>query len=100
MRSRLSQLFAEPLFLAECYWPGVSATHLASADRRTRETLDKINNSNGTAVQYAGSILIPTDELVFRLFVGGSVSLVEEVNLRAAIPVERVVGATIHDASY
>lgn len=91
MKHLLTQLLPEPLFLVECYWPGVTPAELAVADDRARCV--EAGDGGSPVVRYAGSILVPTDELVFRLFVGGSVELVAAANKRAAIPFERVIDA-------
>jgi hypothetical protein len=90
----LSTLLATPLFVVECYWPGITTEQLVAADERTGHALA---HAAGGSVRQVGSILVPTDELVLRLFVGGSTRLVEAANQQAAIPFERVVGAAAID---
>jgi hypothetical protein len=93
----LSTLLATPLFVAECYWPGVTTGQLAAADQRTRHALADSNYR--LAMRQVGSILVPADELVLRLFVGGSARLVETAHEQAAVPFERVVAAVAVDSS-
>ena len=94
MGTPLSTLLAAPLFVAECYWPGITTEQLAAADERTGHALA---HGHEPAPRQVGSILIPADELVLRLFVGGSAQLVEAANREAAVPVERVVRAVAFD---
>jgi hypothetical protein len=76
---------ADPLFLLESYWPGVSAERVAAADLEMTRALEPL------CVRYLGSMLIPGDELVLRVFAGGSPAQISEANARAGVPVERVV---------
>jgi len=91
----LSALLATPLFVVECYWTGITVEQLTAADERTRQALAQ--TEGGAAVYQVGSILIPTDELVLRIFTGGSAQLVEAASRHAAIPFERVVSAVAID---
>ena len=81
---------AGPLFLVESYWPGVSAAAVAAADIETQSALRALGDRL-TPVRPLGSILVPGDELVLRLFAGGPPALINDANKRAGIPVERVV---------
>jgi hypothetical protein len=78
-----------PLFLVESYWPGVSAERVAAADAETQRALEVLGG--GDQARYLGSMLVPEDELLLRLFAGGQPALISEANARAGIPVERVV---------
>jgi hypothetical protein len=96
VESPLSTLLATPLFVVESYWPGISSDQVSAADERIRCAL--LGVRGGPAPRQVGSILIPTDELVLGLFVGGSAHQVEAANQQAAIPFERVVGAVAIDS--
>lgn len=96
MHALLSQVLPSPLFLAECYWPGITAEELTAADHRTQQALAEMG-ATAPAVRQAGSILIPTDELVFRLFLGGSIQALEAAHRRAAVPFARVIDAVAID---
>ena len=78
------------LFVVECYWPGISAARVAAADAETRRVLEARRNHR-LAAQHLGSILVPHDELLLRIFAGGSRSVIHVANVRAGIPVERTV---------
>lgn len=83
-------LFARsgPLFLVESYWPGVSAERVAAADTETLRGLAALGDHRA---RYLGSMLVPGDELLLRVFAGGSPALIGRANARAGVPVERVV---------
>jgi hypothetical protein len=76
---------ANRLFLLESYWPGVSAERIAAADLEIGRALEALG------VRYLGSMLVPGDELVLRVFAGGSPAVIGEANARVGVPVERVV---------
>jgi hypothetical protein len=80
---------AGPLHIVECYWPGVSLERVAAADLETGRAVEEL--PGGLALQHLGSLLLGADELLLRLFHGGSAELVRAVNVRAGVPVERVV---------
>jgi hypothetical protein len=90
----IDQLFpdptAAPLFMVESYWPGVSTARVAAADAQTVHALEQLGEGGSTS-QHLGSLLVPDDELLLRVFVGGTVELVTSANELAGIPVERVV---------
>ncbi len=77
-----------PLFLVEAYWPGVSAERVAAADTETQRALAAMGDHGA---RYLGSMLVPGDELVLRVFAGGSPDVISEANAQAGVPVERVV---------
>ena len=78
------EVSGDTLLLVESYWPGVSAERVLGADMRTRRSL-------GPAGEHLGSLLLPADELLLRIFRGPSRELIEAANRSAGIPVERVV---------
>jgi hypothetical protein len=90
----LTEILGRPLFLTECYWPDITPAGLAAADVRTRRAVGRV-----PGVQYVGCVVVPADELVFRIFVGGTVDAVEAVHRLAEVPFERVVAAVSYDAS-
>ena len=79
-------------YLAECLWPGVTAAELTDLDARARQTAEATAGS-GDEVTYAGSILMPEDEVVFFVFTGPSADAVRNVAARVGIPFERIVGS-------
>jgi hypothetical protein len=77
--------------VAECFWPGVGETELRALDERARASADALV-AQGRPVQYLGSLLMRTDEVVLCLFAGD----VEDVRVaaeRAEVPFERIVEA-------
>ena len=78
-------------YLVECYWPGIDAKALASAERRVRETSVELGSDPGQAV-FLGSVLVPADETVFCFFEGREAD-VRAACVRAEIPFERVLEA-------
>ena len=87
-RERALPALSDPLFLVESYWPGVSAERVAAADAETRRALKALGDDQA---RYLGSMLVPGDELLLRVFAGGSAALISEANAQAGVPVERVV---------
>jgi hypothetical protein len=79
-----------PLVLVESYWPGVTAERVAAADAETLRALAALADRRSPA-RYLGSMLVPDDELLLRLFAGGAPELVRDANVRAGVPVERAV---------
>ena len=77
-------------FMAECFWPGVTAEKVAAAGERVRQAAQAISPDDGFA-RYLGSILVPGDEIALCLFEAASIDLATEVNRRAAIPSERIL---------
>jgi hypothetical protein len=74
-------------FLAECFWPGVTAEELEALDRRARAAA-----SGG--VEYRGSLLVPEDEVVFCFYGASSEQAVQVAAERAEIPFARIVEST------
>lgn len=74
------------LFVAKCYWPGVTETELeALAARAPRGYPDR------GEVDYLGSLMFSADDLVLCLFEGPSRSAVHRAAERAGIPSERLM---------
>jgi hypothetical protein len=69
-------------YLAECYWPGVTAARLAAAAARAAE------DAEATCTEL---ILIPGDEIVLALFRASSAAAVTQASRRAGLPAERIV---------
>ena len=79
-------------FLAECLWPGVTQGELAELALRARRGAEATAGTSDE-VRYAGSLLMPGDEVVFFVFEGSSSAAVEKVAAAAGIPFERIVEA-------
>jgi hypothetical protein len=72
------------LWLAECFWPGVTKHELAeAADRAARE-------SEAVCLQL---VLVPADEIVLALYRAASSEAVAAASRRARLPAERIVPA-------
>jgi hypothetical protein len=86
----MSEAPTEAAYIAECFWPNVREEEVeqgaACAQRAAAEL-----TSEGRRVTFAGSILMPEDEVVFYLFDGDSPDDVHEACARAGLPLERVV---------
>jgi hypothetical protein len=76
-------------YLAECYWPGVSAEKLAVAVERAEQAADELRG-HGRSLHFLGSILVPADEVVFCLFDGEEAD-VRAVSEKAGGPFERIL---------
>jgi hypothetical protein len=77
-------------FMAECFWPGVTAQKVADAGERLRHAAQAIVSDDGPA-RYLGSLLVPSDEIALCLFEAASIDVATEVNRRAAVPSERIL---------
>jgi hypothetical protein len=66
------------VFVAKCYWPGVTERHLQDAAERA-------------AAGSLGSIVISDDELVLALFAAPSRAVARSMCERAGMPCERVM---------
>lgn len=75
--------------MVERYWPGLTEEKLRSALARVIQVSGQMRRA-GMAVEYVSSTLVPTEEVVFCLFEGGSAEEIAEVNHRAQIPAERI----------
>jgi hypothetical protein len=79
------------LYLAERFWPAGGLAELEAASRRLRAAADR-GNDTGEQVRYLGSVLVPSDEVVFCLFEAADVAGVRAVNERADVALDRIVG--------
>ena len=78
-------------FLAECFWPGVSAAELRGLDERALAAAADITTA-GQPVRYLGSLLMREDEVVLCLFAGSS-DAVRAAAVQAEVPFDRIVEA-------
>ena len=79
-------------YLAECFWPNVSAAEVHALDDRIAAVVEQFHDE-GEDVRYLGSLLLTEDEVVFCRFVG-SEAVVRRVAERAATPFERILRAS------
>src|SRR5436190_21709737 len=80
------------IFLVERYWPGIDESRLRAVlpnlERAARDM-----RAEGLSVEHVGSILMPTDQVVFTLIAAPNESVVREVNERADIRTDRIAVA-------
>jgi hypothetical protein len=81
------------LYLAECYWPGVTQEQLERTSRRAREAATELTRS-GTSVGLRSSWLVADDEVAFLLFEAVSADAVRQVVEKADVPFDRIVQTT------
>lgn len=77
-------------YVAECFWPGVTKDDVLRLDRRALKSASA-RRAMGTRVRYLGSLLLPTDEVVFCFFAGPSADAVDRAARRARIPFDRIL---------
>ena len=78
-------------FVAECFWPGVTAADVESLDRRVTCAVAE-DVSTPDQVRYLGCLLLWEDEVVLCRFTG-PLGPVEAVAARARVPYERLLAA-------
>ena len=77
-------------FMAECFWPGVTAQKVADAGERVRQAAQAVSCDDGLA-RYLGSILVPTDEIALFLLEAASIDAATELARQGAIPSDRIL---------
>ena len=87
--ARVSRRLISTEHLAECFWPDVTHDELAALDGRVRESA-VLTEGGPAPVRYLGTMLVPSDEVVFCFF-EGSLDAVRGVATRAGVPFERIV---------
>lgn len=85
-------------FVAECFWPGVKDADIEAADARARLSAQALAH-DGNPVTYLGSVLFPSDEVVFFEFSSLSADIVRRVSELAAIPFARIVESVARSAT-
>jgi hypothetical protein len=81
----------ETEYLAECFWPGVSAVELRELDGRAHAAASDVTAA-GQPVRYLGSLLMREDEVVLCLFAGSN-EAVRAAAEQAKVPFDRIVEA-------
>lgn len=76
-------------YLVECFWPGVTSDGVEAANARARERAAALRRK-GASVRFLGSLLIPSDEVVFFQFMAASSEEVIRASREAEIPFDRV----------
>ena len=81
-----------PTFMVERSLKGIPMDALAAAQKRAIETAEQMSRE-GQQVSYVRSAFVPGEGRCMCLFEASDAGLVEELNRRAQIPFDRVVGA-------
>jgi uncharacterized protein DUF4242 len=79
-------------YLVERYLPGFSMEQLKDAAAAAKRTTAEMT-AEGTPVRYLRSTFITGEDKCFCLFDGPSAEAVRQANVRANLPVERIVEA-------
>ncbi len=77
-------------YVAECFWPGVRAADVQSAEARARDSVAALTRE-GEGIAYLGALLFPGDEVVFFEFDAVSMETVRRASEHAGLPFERIV---------
>ena len=80
------------VFVVERYLPGLDRDALLRSLGQLEPAVAEMR-SEGTAVRYIGSTIVPDDEACFCQFVADSATDVAEANRRAGVPFDRIVDA-------
>lgn len=81
-----------PTFMVERSLSGVSMDALGAAQKRAIETAEQMSR-DGQPISYVRSAFVPEDGRCMCLFEAADARQVEELNRKAQIPFDRVVGA-------
>jgi Protein of unknown function (DUF4242) len=87
------------LYLVEQYSPGLTVDQLASWAARVRDMAIAMG-SEGRAVHYLRSTIVPADEALLCVFEASSEELVREVYARAGLPFERLSAALSDESEW
>jgi hypothetical protein len=87
------------VYLVEHYAPGLTIDGLACWAARVRETAVAMG-SEGRAVRYLRSTIVPADEALLCVLEAGSEALVREVYARSGVPFERLSVAIADESEW
>jgi hypothetical protein len=87
------------VYLVEHYSPGLTVDGLGCWAARVRETAVAMG-TEGTAVRYLRSTIVPADEALLCTFEAGSEELVREVYARAGVPFDRLSVAIADESEW
>jgi hypothetical protein len=87
------------VYLVEHYEPGLTVDGLGGRAARVRETAVAMG-SEGRAVRYLRSTIVPADEALLCVFEAGSEELVREIYARAGVPFERLSVAIADESEW
>jgi hypothetical protein len=82
-----------PKYMVERHLPGFTAEQLPSAAALAKRATGEMAKE-GVPVRYLGSTFVPGEERCMCLFEGPSAEVVRQANVRAGLPLERIVEAT------
>jgi hypothetical protein len=82
-----------PKYMVERHLPGFKAEQLPSAATLAKRVTGEMTKE-GVPVRYLGSTFVPGEERCMCLFEGPSADAVRQANVRAGLPLERIVEAT------
>jgi hypothetical protein len=74
------------LYMAKCFWPGVSVDELLFAAARAAVEIEERPQTT-----FRGALYLPGDELVLGLFESSLPARVKRASERAGMPCERVI---------
>jgi hypothetical protein len=87
------------VYLVEHYSPGLTVDGLGSWAARVRDTAVAMG-SEGSAVRYLRSTIVPADEALLCVFEADSAELVRAVYARAGVPFERLSAAIADESEW
>jgi hypothetical protein len=87
------------VYLVEHYAPGLTVDGLGCWAALVREAAVAMG-SEGRAVRYLRSTIVPADEALFCVFEAGSEELVRDVYARAGVPFERLSVAIAEESEW
>jgi hypothetical protein len=87
------------VYLVEHYSPGLTVVGLGCWAARVRETAVAMG-TEGRAVRYLRSTIVPADEALLCVLEAGSEELVREVYARAGVPFERLSVAIADESEW
>ena len=76
-------------YLVECFWPGATREVITAAGKRARESALALRRE-GLSLRFVGSMLLPTDDVVFFQFTAPSADDVTRASRQARLPFDRV----------
>jgi len=76
-------------YLVECFWPGVTSDRVEAANTRARAESAALRRQ-GSSLRFLGSMVIPSDEVVFFQFMAASREEVVRASRQAELPFDRV----------
>ncbi|HTS91907.1 MAG TPA: DUF4242 domain-containing protein [Stellaceae bacterium] len=82
-----------PKYMVERRLPGFKAEQLPAAAALAKKATGEMSKE-GVPIRYLGSTFVPGEERCLCMFEGPSAEAVRQANVRAGLPLERIVEAT------